>query len=1037
MQEEPSLRTEKGTTETQQLQIEEQQFSNSLLNNAKPIVGEFNDSSSGVSTAGGSSMKKEDNGDERNTDSYSAKISEDRERNDNESDEDTENVNSSKNPKSCPLPSRKEETKKPQALSFIHKLYLMLEKPELDNLIWWHENNSNFLISPNEEFSKTLSNYFKHANIASFIRQLNMYGFHKVNDSTHSASTDDAISHSQTQTQNAQSQNLDSQDRPSLENSKTKSKGVSNNFPVWEFKHSSGVFRKGNIEALNTIKRRSFKNPVSDKEVHNLKLTYDLPPNITVQSESNNYPHHVVNNLHIQQPQHHHHHHQHQHQPHHPSLQPMLSQQNLEFQPQSQAQSSPQSQRQPQQQPSVLMHRNSLMNQAEHEFTDDRGNLLMNSQFQPINLSEQERNGLIANIRDLQQSNTELQVRLDTLTQKTDEVMKLNDFFREELSSINYDFVSTLDLLKEQIQYLPSKSPSQSPSQSLTQSRSHSQDGVELQAQSQSQSRILSAVENIRSKVLERIAYRDVNLKNIAYRYSMSDLHTQFGSHGPHQSFSMVQPPLHVIQTPYSSANSAVMLPRTQPSVRRSGSQPTLHSQDSPHTVSASQHPLHQMRHLSTPSPGVVNLPQYNIAMTSLPQESAPRHSSTTSLTSNPYYNTGYSQIPAVYNYIPDYTQQQIQHQQQLLSQSTNKSRGGNVKSNSSSATKVPTSGSHSNPHSSPFIQQVGPTSNPQPFHSQKASSGINNNEESSFLHKDIRYSLSLSSERSRNASIYDPLQPLPLVPPYPMQIMPGNQSNVNGSNSSTGPVQFYQNGQGLGAYPVVDPNAISRQYSLTQMYSPVDPQSSLNASGKKNERDEVSNNSDNVSAKLTPSGGVVEGKLQNSGVNFSETSSNVSPKKFAESSGSFDAKISGRQSGDSGDNVTSELTTGDPKNKNLGSTKSPTVDLSKSQSGATVNWKSGENNGDDALESTNSHGGARSMNGKNFEIEGNSRRPAVHHILNHGHGKDVNGYGGIQEASECNNKVNETEEYAKEDKHRTNNSNDNEEEREVKRMKI
>ena len=50
-----------------------------------------------------------------------------------------------------------------------------------DNLICWTEQGSSFLIKTQSQFAKTLLPfYYKHSNMASFVRQLNMYGFHKV-----------------------------------------------------------------------------------------------------------------------------------------------------------------------------------------------------------------------------------------------------------------------------------------------------------------------------------------------------------------------------------------------------------------------------------------------------------------------------------------------------------------------------------------------------------------------------------------------------------------------------------------------------------------------------------------------------------------------------------------------------------------------------------------------------------------------------------------------------------------------------------------
>ena len=56
-----------------------------------------------------------------------------------------------------------------------------MNDPKCDHLIRWSPNGASFLVLDEDEFSKALiPDLFKHNNYTSFVRQLNMYGFHKV-----------------------------------------------------------------------------------------------------------------------------------------------------------------------------------------------------------------------------------------------------------------------------------------------------------------------------------------------------------------------------------------------------------------------------------------------------------------------------------------------------------------------------------------------------------------------------------------------------------------------------------------------------------------------------------------------------------------------------------------------------------------------------------------------------------------------------------------------------------------------------------------
>ncbi|KAJ3567072.1 hypothetical protein NPX13_g6899 [Xylaria arbuscula] len=122
--------------------------------------------------------------------------------------------------------------------AFIHKLYNMLEDPNIQHLISWSSSAESFVMSPSNDFSKVLAQYFKHTNISSFVRQLNMYGFHKVSDVFHTGSPETAL---------------------------------------WEFKHGNGNFKRGDLVGLREIKRRASRHALIHRDYGNQKPTPSQP----------------------------------------------------------------------------------------------------------------------------------------------------------------------------------------------------------------------------------------------------------------------------------------------------------------------------------------------------------------------------------------------------------------------------------------------------------------------------------------------------------------------------------------------------------------------------------------------------------------------------------------------------------------------------------------------------------------------------------------------------------------------------------------
>ncbi|KAL4438945.1 hypothetical protein ABPG74_016665 [Tetrahymena malaccensis] len=113
--------------------------------------------------------------------------------------------------------------------AFLLKTYEMIENKDYQDIVCWNNDGQSFVIKNINEFSeKVLSNYFKHNNFASFVRQLNMYDFHKIRN----------------------------------ENNET------------EFRHR--LFQKGNKNMLIDIKRKSGDNAQEDQSEQGQMSSIDM-----------------------------------------------------------------------------------------------------------------------------------------------------------------------------------------------------------------------------------------------------------------------------------------------------------------------------------------------------------------------------------------------------------------------------------------------------------------------------------------------------------------------------------------------------------------------------------------------------------------------------------------------------------------------------------------------------------------------------------------------------------------------------------------
>lgn len=127
---------------------------------------------------------------------------------------------------------------KRQSSKFVYKLFRMVSDADYQHLISWNRNGTSVMVCNFDEFAKeVLGKHFKHSNFSSFIRQLNMYGFYKVN-----------------KTPRGHRQSVDAQ--------------------IWEFSHPK--FLRGRPDLLDDIRRKALDSEHARVEARDLQYSVSV-----------------------------------------------------------------------------------------------------------------------------------------------------------------------------------------------------------------------------------------------------------------------------------------------------------------------------------------------------------------------------------------------------------------------------------------------------------------------------------------------------------------------------------------------------------------------------------------------------------------------------------------------------------------------------------------------------------------------------------------------------------------------------------------